>query len=243
MNQKLSKDQINFLEHYLIKNKVKYWDIRVELLDHIATEVEARMQNGQSFDKALEEVHVAFGNKVRFKKLSKDQTEWLFTESIYADSSGYKKLVMEKQKELNRGFRKSFFTNLISMFKNPIFWVVYGMVGYFLFRWAEFGDTDFIGKVIIISLLVIPVVHMLIPTFLGLKRKKQSLYLNLLTPSSLFIMGIMNVTLRAITKPVSPWVCFILYLVFIPILATQTLMFVQHSKKYKQFYLKWNKAS
>jgi len=51
---KLTKDQIQYIDNYLIKNEVKYWDVRLELLDHIALSVEDHMNiNGMTFDKAL----------------------------------------------------------------------------------------------------------------------------------------------------------------------------------------------
>ncbi len=62
---KLIKEEIQFIEEYLIKNGVKYWDVRLELLDHIVSAVEDRMENkGISFNEALLEVHAEFGNQV-----------------------------------------------------------------------------------------------------------------------------------------------------------------------------------
>lgn len=37
---KLTKSQILFIENYLIDQGVKYWDVRVELIDHVATKLE-----------------------------------------------------------------------------------------------------------------------------------------------------------------------------------------------------------
>ena len=36
---KLTKEQINYIDDYLKHHKVKYCDIRIELLDHIVTTV------------------------------------------------------------------------------------------------------------------------------------------------------------------------------------------------------------
>ncbi|WP_136468195.1 hypothetical protein [Flagellimonas onchidii] len=240
---KLSRQQINFIEDYLIKNKVKFWDVRIELLDHVATEIEDRIQQGQTFDDALKEIHQAFGNKMRSKKLNKNRTEWIFNESIYADNSGYKKLIMEKQKELNRGFRKSLFTNLLMVFKNPLFWLIYGIVGFSLFQSIQHAtNVDFIKKIIFLSLFIIPAIQMAIPFLFCFKGSRHSLYLNLLTTSSLMLMNIPNIMLYWWERP-SPWVYVFLYTTLAPILIAQTLMIIQHSKKYKQFYLKWKRAS
>lgn len=96
----LTLAQLDYIDDYLIKNKVKYWDVRMELLDHISMEVQRCMSNRLTFEHALQEVHVAFGNKMRSKALSKDQTQWIFNESIYADHSGYNKIIATKTKEL-----------------------------------------------------------------------------------------------------------------------------------------------
>jgi hypothetical protein len=37
---KLSKDQIITIDDYLKENGVKYWDIRLELIDHLASKLE-----------------------------------------------------------------------------------------------------------------------------------------------------------------------------------------------------------
>jgi len=105
------------------------------------------------------------------------------------------------------------------------------------------AQVDFIGKVIFLSLVVIPFIQMVVPFLLYFKGAKQRLYLNLLTTSSLFLTSMANFLSQFLEKPLSSWVYFFLYLIFVPILTAQTLMVVQHSKKYKQFYLKWSKAS
>lgn len=43
--EKLTKDDIQFIDNYLIKSEVVYKDIRIEMIDHIATALEARMQS------------------------------------------------------------------------------------------------------------------------------------------------------------------------------------------------------
>ena len=43
--EKLTKEDIQFIDNYLLRSEVVYKDIRVEMIDHIATAVEARMQS------------------------------------------------------------------------------------------------------------------------------------------------------------------------------------------------------
>ncbi len=51
----LTKAQITEVEEYLKAKGVKYWDIRIEMLDHIATNIEQQMELGNSFEEAKRE--------------------------------------------------------------------------------------------------------------------------------------------------------------------------------------------
>lgn len=62
---KLTKEEIKFIDNYLKKNDVKFWDVRLELLDHIVSAVEDKIgDEGISFNEALLEVHCGFGNQL-----------------------------------------------------------------------------------------------------------------------------------------------------------------------------------
>ena len=62
---KLTKEQITYIDDYLKHHKVNYWDIRIELLDHIVTTVEEKLTKGISFDDAMIEVHKSFENSMK----------------------------------------------------------------------------------------------------------------------------------------------------------------------------------
>ena len=42
---KLTKDEIKYIDNYLLKNEVRFWDVRLELLDHIVSSVEDKIDN------------------------------------------------------------------------------------------------------------------------------------------------------------------------------------------------------
>lgn len=64
---KLSKDQVQFIDTYLINNEVIYVDIRKEMLDHIALAVEQKMElENQDFYKSFKEYMLV--NKKEFLK-------------------------------------------------------------------------------------------------------------------------------------------------------------------------------
>ncbi len=50
----LSRAQVVAIEDRLHKNGLTYWDIRVEILDHIVSMIEDKMNSGESYDSALE---------------------------------------------------------------------------------------------------------------------------------------------------------------------------------------------
>lgn len=109
---KLTKDQITYIDDYLKHHKVKYWDIRIELLDHIVSTVEEKMERGISFDDAMIEVHQSFGNSMKI--FWNSGVEY----SIFVNSDGYKDLIQTKRKQINKKYRKSYFKEFINLFKS-----------------------------------------------------------------------------------------------------------------------------
>ena len=103
---KLTKEEIQFIDNYLIKNEVKYWDVRLELLDHIVSAVEDKMTNeGVSFNEALLDIHRGFGNQFIEFGVSKDK---IFEKGLYQSNAGFKKFIKNKQKEIGRKNRKRY---------------------------------------------------------------------------------------------------------------------------------------
>tara|TARA_R110001583_G_scaffold103863_3_gene251132 strand:+ start:20847 stop:21590 length:744 start_codon:yes stop_codon:yes gene_type:complete len=109
----LTKEQITYIDNYLKYHKIKYWDVRIELLDHIVSDVEDRMNKKMSFDDALIEAHKSFGNSM--KMFWNSGIEY----SIFENGQGYKDFLIEKRKQINRKYRKllnkelkNFFTSI-----------------------------------------------------------------------------------------------------------------------------------
>ena len=92
----LSGEQIQSLFIFCEKHFVKYYDVQVELVDHLANAVEMEMQKEikLSFEKALEKVHLSFG------------------------VSGFAPLVTEKQKQAEKQSSKLFW----KLFKLQLGW-------------------------------------------------------------------------------------------------------------------------
>lgn len=49
----LTKEQVQAIDSRLKNNGVNYWDIRIELLDHVVTDIESRLSKGSSLDNAV----------------------------------------------------------------------------------------------------------------------------------------------------------------------------------------------
>lgn len=108
---KLTKEEIKFIDNYLIKNEVKYWDVRLELLDHIVSSVEDKMmQQGVSFNEALLEVHCGFGNQFIEFGIPKKE---IFKKGLYQSNIGFKKFMRQKQKEIRRKHSKMYWRTFL----------------------------------------------------------------------------------------------------------------------------------
>ncbi|MBC2843836.1 hypothetical protein [Winogradskyella flava] len=102
---KLTKEEIKYIENYLIKNEVKFWDVRLELLDHIVSAIEDKIDNeGISFNEALLDVHHGFGNRIH----NGYTYDLDFEKALHIDNKGFKKFTLKAQKEMGRQHRKRF---------------------------------------------------------------------------------------------------------------------------------------
>lgn len=79
---KLNKEEILFIENYLIEQGVKYWDVRIELIDHLATKLEENpnliltrtfmiLEFGSfiSLNKIIDEKRISLNKKLQIKEI------------------------------------------------------------------------------------------------------------------------------------------------------------------------------
>jgi hypothetical protein len=69
----LTKEQVQHIESRLVKNGVKYWDIRIEMLDHVVSDVEKRMELGEKFDDATLNSFINLGWNGSLEDLTKSR--------------------------------------------------------------------------------------------------------------------------------------------------------------------------
>ena len=181
---KLTKEQIKFIDDYLIKNKVKFWDVRLELIDHIVLGVEDLMKEGQSFEDAMYVMHKAFGNNPNPGRLNEDNTAWIYDKSLYEHSEGFKNLVENKRNLLHRKYQRMTATFMKQFFKTPQFFIMYFLIIGVVYQYYSLIPY----KAVKLTSLIAPIVfYAVIGLRLLLAKIKKSL--------ALTVIGVtMNVT-------------------------------------------------
>lgn len=167
---KLSKEQITYIDDYLKYHKVKYWDIRIELLDHIVTTVENKIEQGISFDDAMTEVHKGFGNSM--KMLWNTGIEY----SIFANGDGYKDLVQIKRNQINKKYRNLYFKEIFNFLKSFRNLTILGII--FYLNYILFQNVDYVWfKRINIIIFLTPIIFFLIYSIRNFILKDKSIHL------------------------------------------------------------------
>jgi hypothetical protein len=67
----LTTQQIQEIDNCLKKKGIKYWDIRIEMLDHVVTDVEKRLDKGEGLEEAISDSFVTLGWDGKLKYLNK----------------------------------------------------------------------------------------------------------------------------------------------------------------------------
>ena len=93
----LTQDQIQYLYKFCVRHYVRYYDLQVELVDHLAASVEYEMEQDPklSFEQALNKVYKRFG------------------------VMGFSNVISEKQNALAKSYRKQNWENFKSYFTVP----------------------------------------------------------------------------------------------------------------------------
>ncbi len=184
----LTKDQINYIDAYLKHHKIKYWDIRIELLDHIVNTIEEKMNSGISFDDAMIEVHQSFGNSM--KMVWNTGVEY----SIFANGEGYKQVLLQKRKEVNKKYRKLYFQVFLSLSKS-----IKSLASILLLIFFEYvlmqSVSDVLFKRINLYILLVPMailLYIIITQSINQKNKSINLeYSSYYATSAFFLLSLL----------------------------------------------------
>ncbi|MDV7186708.1 hypothetical protein R3X25_05390 [Lutibacter sp. TH_r2] len=190
----LSKEQITYIDDYLKHHNIKYWDVRIELLDHIVTKVEALINEGKDFDKALEEVHLSFGNSL--KRFWNSGIEY----GILENGVGYENLMDAKRREINKKYRRLLFQEIKTFFTTPktilisvlLFAVLY--YTFIIFKIKALEISIFISLILFsVSIYLVPIKHWF--------QKKREKSINLQFASNYMLISMMFTNFFGIMKP------------------------------------------
>lgn len=152
---KLSKEQIQFINTYLIKHEVIYVDIRQEMIDHIATAVEEKMQFENidfydSFKKyMIENKSEILKNNKYFMGFSKDSLKQfgLFLIKPYILALGISLFFLFKYSLILNCFSNDFtFKNLV--FLTIMIIAIFQIFYFYVFLKKRFYSIEKIGSVI-----------------------------------------------------------------------------------------------
>lgn len=152
---KLSKEQIQYIDDYLKYHKFEHWDIRFEVLDHIVKDVESIMKKGVSFDDAMIEVHQSFGNSLN--KIWNTGIE----HSIFANGNGYKNLIQNKKREINKKYRNLLGLEILNFFKSTKNILILTLLLFLYYQLFKKLDTKLFLKLSVSIALIPPVIAIL----------------------------------------------------------------------------------
>lgn len=234
---KLTKEEIQFIDQYLIKNKVKYWDVRIELLDHIVSAVEDKTTiDGLSFNEALLEVHRGFGNQ--FIEFGIPKSE-VFEKGLYQNNIGFKKFTRKKQKELSRKYRKITWkhlkTKLISV-KFLLEYVAFILLFFSIYKYSP--KSCFMFGLLVLILPHIYSVYYLIKN----KSTRKSLGFAMAIGSAMLIWSVYNLAFYILKDSYEnvadmPHIIFVLVAcLFYPLVRTNIEVYKEVYKENKETY-------
>lgn len=138
---KLSKEKIQYIDTYLKQSGVTYWDVRAELLDHFVMGIEQKMTEKQlSFEEALNEITIAFGNTARKKYvLNTDNTQWI-PSGTFSEGEAFKKLQREKQRQIGKKNFKAYWKELSTLFFSLNFYVAFILMILLIFTISKYSE-------------------------------------------------------------------------------------------------------
>lgn len=156
----LTKEQIQYIDHRLENDGVKYWDIRIEMLDHVVTDVEKKIELGEDFEDAVNNSFIFSGCNGSFENLTKQR---LFS--------------------INKIVRKQYFLKVKYLFTTPIsllLILLFVSIYYLIYSFANLS----VFKTVTLIVLFAPITLGVILHFTEFSKKGKSGYL---TYSSFYI--------------------------------------------------------
>jgi hypothetical protein len=174
--KELNKWQVAHLKKFLIRHYVRYEDVQLELIDHLASSIEEKMNQDSnlSFEKALDQVYASFG------------------------VGGFAKIVEQKTKEMRRFWRIHIWKVFLEFLRPPLLFISVGLYGLFYFG-QTFLQVSFLNSVGVLSLFfVIIIIAFSYHQFVKEEKLNKYLFYNTYQAVS---VGIMYTTIYLLPYP------------------------------------------
>jgi hypothetical protein len=234
---KLTQPEIKFIDNYLIKNKVKFWDVRLELLDHIVSAVEDKTETeGISFNEALLEVHPSFGNQLIKGSIKVDE---VWTNGLYQSNIGFEKFTRNKQKQLGKKIRKELRNEIVLSFKKPNIYIELLLIASFsylvaLWSFAHLAFGLIVAYFVVYLLVILRAVYH--------KVDKRSMQLNSVYGLGFAILTIPNAFLQILVMIDEPnnstvyLITSLMLFIFYPLVRANIALYQKCYERFKKEY-------
>ena len=165
----LNDQQIETLHVFTRNAGVKYYDVQLELVDHLAANIEAQMDANPSldFEEALKEVYATFGK------------------------DGFKKIIKEKKKQVGKRSNALFLIELKQFFTFPKIIISITIFLALLFV-APFLSDDNRYYLIVVTGLLISAYHVYTELTTRKKKMKKALSLSAVIPGGIWVVVLVN---------------------------------------------------
>jgi len=216
----LTKEQIQYIENRLIKDGVKYWDIRIEMLDHIVSDVENTLNTDTPFKESVQNAMVKLGWKENF------------------NGSNFEGIIQQRTKDIAKKYRNIFWDDLKKTMMKPKSILLFVLLFLFLFI---FKENEIVLKYTLFTFIASNLILVLF--YLYKYQMLRSVQLNFVVQLSTFSISIFNFIIffpKVLFKYDvfgSEYLFLVLFLI-IPISLLGLKFFIKEYQKINTTYLK-----
>ncbi|CAL2062360.1 hypothetical protein [Tenacibaculum sp. 190524A05c] len=165
----LNKEQIKYIDDLLYDSGVKFWDVRIEMLDHVVSEIEHQSYSNLDFKTTVFEVFKKMGWKENF------------------NGSNFEEVIKDHHDSFSKKVRKRFFKTMKEDFSNPIIVTISLVLLYAFYEVAHYKELLKYFSLLILLGLVFPMIF-----FFTRKMFYRSIHLNHASSIAFFSLSIFN---------------------------------------------------
>ncbi len=165
----LNKEQIKYINDLLRDSGVKFWDVRIEMLDHIVSELEQQPDSNLNFKKRVFEVFKIMGWKENF------------------NGSNFEEIIKDHHNSISKKVRKRFSKAIKEDFSNPVIISISLVLLYAFYEFAHYKELFKYFSLLILLGLVLPMIF-----FFTRKMFYRSIHLNHASSIAFFSLSIFN---------------------------------------------------